>query len=125
MDDRVFAFVVVLMGLSMPLHALKFYTETLGFKVQTDQEFIPGGQRWIELSIPGAETGLALFTPEGHEDRVGTFQPMSFRCDDVFQTADRLKQRGVKFFEEPKKESWGSSAIFEDPEGNKFVLSSR
>ena len=90
--------------------ALKFYTDSLGFKVQTDQEFVPGGQRWIELSIPGASTGLSLFTPPGHE---------------VSQTAETLKQRGVKFFQEPKKESWGTSAIFEDPEGNKFVLSSR
>lgn len=105
--------------------ALKFYTESLGFKVQTDQEFVPGGQRWIELSIPGSSTGLSLFTPEGHEDRVGTFQPISFWCDDVSETAEGLKRRGVKFFQEPKKESWGSSAIFEDVEGNKFVLSSR
>lgn len=105
--------------------ALAFYTESLGFKVRTDQEFIPGGQRWIELSIPGADTGLALFTPEGHENRIGSFQPISFWCDDVFQTAEVLKQRGVKFFQEPKKEQWGTSAIFEDPESNKFVLSSR
>lgn len=42
--------------------ALKFYTDVLGFKVMTDQEFISGGQRWIELSIPGADTGLSLFT---------------------------------------------------------------
>ena len=105
--------------------ALKFYTDALGFKVITDQEFIPGVQRWIELSIPGADTGLSLFTPEGHENRIGTFQPISFCCDDVFQTATTLKQRGVNFFEDPKKESWGTSAIFEDLEGNKFVLSSR
>lgn len=105
--------------------ALKFYTESLGFKVQTDQEFVPGGQRWIELSIPGSSTGLSLFTPEGHEDRVGTFQPISFWCDDLSETAEGLKRRGVKFFQESKKESWGSSAIFEDVEGNKFVLSSR
>jgi predicted enzyme related to lactoylglutathione lyase len=105
--------------------ALAFYTESLGFKVRTDQEFVPGGQRWIELSIPGADTGLALFTPEGHEDRIGGFQPISFWCDDVFQTAEVLKKRGVTFFQEPKKEHWGTSAIFEDPEGNKFVLSSR
>ena len=105
--------------------ALKFYTEALGFKVITDQEFVPGGQRWIELSIPGADTALSLFTPEGHEDRIGTFQPISFWCDDVFQTAESLGQRGVKFFQNPKKESWGTSAIFEDLEGNKFVLSSR
>jgi predicted enzyme related to lactoylglutathione lyase len=105
--------------------ALEFYTGALGFKVKTDQEFIPGGQRWIELSIPNADTGVSLFTPEGHEGRIGTFQPISFWCDDVFQTAETLKERGVKFFQEPKTEHWGSSAIFEDPEGNKFVLSSR
>src|SRR5690348_18276686 len=104
--------------------ALKFYTEKLGFKVLTDQPFTPK-QRWIELAIPGAESGLSLFTPEGHENRIGTFQPISFWCDDVFQTAEVLKERGVKFFQDPKKESWGCSAIFEDPEGNKFVLSSR
>ena len=105
--------------------ALKFYTQALGFKVVTDQEFIPGGQRWIELSIPGADTGLSLFTPDGHEDRIGTFQPISFWCDDVFQTFEVLKQKAVKFFQNPQKETWGTSAIFEDPEGNKFVLSSR
>ena len=105
--------------------ALAFYTESLGFKVKTDQEFIPGGQRWIELSIPGADTGLALFTPEGHEDRIGSFQPISFWCDDVFQTAEAFRQRGIKFFQEPKKEQWGASAIFEDSDSNKFVLSSR
>ena len=66
---------------SIPVHnqdaALKFYTEKLGFKVVTDQPF-DGKQRWIELLIPGAETWIALFTPEGHEDRVGGFQPMYF-----------------------------------------------
>jgi len=105
--------------------ALTFYTEKLGMKIKTDQEFIPGGQRWIELSIPGADTGLSLFTPEGHENRIGTFQPISFWCDDVVQTAAALKQRGVRFYQDPKTESWGTSAIFEDTEGNKFVLSSR
>jgi len=64
--------------------ALKFYTETLGFKVMTDQPFTPT-QRWIELLIPGAETGLSLFTPEGHEDRIGEFHSISFWCDDVCQ----------------------------------------
>ena len=53
--------------------AVKFYTEKLGFKVATNQEFGNGGQRWIELLIPGAETRLALFTPPGHENRIGGF----------------------------------------------------
>src|SRR5277367_4485518 len=104
--------------------SLKFYTEKLGFKVITDQP-MGEGQRWIELMIPGADTGLALFTPEGHEKRIGDFQSISFWCDDVFATSAILKQKGVTFFEEPKNEVWGSVAIFQDPDGNKFVLSSR
>jgi catechol 2,3-dioxygenase-like lactoylglutathione lyase family enzyme len=104
--------------------ALKFYTEALGFKVITDQPYTPT-QRWIELGIPGADTGLALFTPEGHEDRIGKFQSISFWCDDVFATEKTLKQRGVSFTQDAKAESWGTAAIFNDPDGNQFVLSSR
>jgi predicted enzyme related to lactoylglutathione lyase len=103
--------------------ALKFYTESLGFKVTTDQPF--GKQRWIELMIPGADTGLALFTPEGHEKRIGEFQSISYWCDDVFAAADALKQKGVSFTQDPRNEVWGSVAVFKDPDGNQFVLSSR
>ena len=104
--------------------ALRFYTEALGFKVVTDQPFTPT-QRWIELMIPGADSGLALFTPEGQEDRIGEFQSISFWCDDVFATTAMLKQKGVSFDQDPKEESWGTSAILRDPDGNRFVLSSR
>lgn len=103
--------------------ALSFWTEKCGLKVATDQAF--GPQRWIELLIPGSETGLVLFTMPGDEARIGTQQPMSLWCDDVFATAAGMKTKGVTFFQEPKKEQWGTSAIFEDPDGNKFVLSSR
>jgi catechol 2,3-dioxygenase-like lactoylglutathione lyase family enzyme len=103
--------------------ALKFYTEKLGFKVVTDQPFTDK-QRWIELLIPGAESGLALFTPPGQEERIGQFQPISFWCDDVFAAAKTLKSKGVAFAQEPKTEVWGSIAIFKDPDGNQFALSS-
>jgi catechol 2,3-dioxygenase-like lactoylglutathione lyase family enzyme len=104
--------------------ALKFYTEKLGFRVMTDQPF-DGNQRWIELGIPGAESQLVLFTPQGHEDRIGGFQPMTFWSDDVFATAKELKSKGVEFVQDPKKEHWGTSSIFKDVEGNQFVLSGR
>ena len=104
--------------------SLKFFTEKLGFKVATDQPFNEK-QRWIELMVPGAETGLVLFTPPGQENRVGEFQPLSFWCDDVFATTKVMKSKGVEFEADAKKESWGTSAIFKDVDGNKFVLSSR
>jgi catechol 2,3-dioxygenase-like lactoylglutathione lyase family enzyme len=104
--------------------ALKFYTEALGFKVITDQPFT-ATQRWIELLIPGAETGLALFTPDGHEGRIGSFQSLSFWCEDVFATAAGMKSKGVVFTQEPSTEVWGSVAVFADPDGNQFALSSK
>ena len=104
--------------------ALKFWTELMGFKVMTDQPMGPG-QRWIELGIGKSETGLVLFTPEGHEDRIGGFFNGSFACDDVEATYRQLTAKGVKFVKPPKKEDWGTSALFEDWEGNTFVLSSR
>jgi predicted enzyme related to lactoylglutathione lyase len=104
--------------------SLKFYTEKLGFKVATDQP-MGNGQRWIELKIPGADTLLALFTPEGHEDRIGGFQPMTFWCDDVMATSQALKAKGVAFSQEPKTEVWGTMAKFKDVDGNQFVLSNR
>ena len=104
--------------------SLKFYTEALGMKVITDQPFTQD-QRWIELLIPGAPTGIALYTPQGHERRIGEFQSISFWCDDVFATTKVLKSKGVSFTQEPKNESWGSIAVFKDPDGNQFALSSK
>jgi predicted enzyme related to lactoylglutathione lyase len=104
--------------------ALEFYTKKLGFQIMTDQPF-GGGQRWIELSIPGAETEVVLFTPQGHEDRVGTFSGVSFLTDNVQKTYEDLSARGVEFTQPPKKESWGTSATFKDTDGNMFVMSSR
>ena len=104
--------------------ALKFYTEKLGFKVATDQP-MGDGQRWIELLIPGADSRLALFTPPGHEDRIGSFQSLTFWCDDVFATARKLASNGVEFTQGPKAEVWGTFAKFKDSDGNLFVVSSR
>ena len=104
--------------------ALEFYTTTLGFSVATDQPF-SDTQRWIELRIPGAETRLVLFTPPGHADRIGTFSNVTFLADDVERTYEELRARGVSFAQPPKVEAWGTSAIFADPDGNSFVLSSK
>jgi len=104
--------------------ALEFYTGKLGFRVLTDRPF-NARQRWIELLIPGAESKLALFTPEGHENRIGGLQPLTFWCDDVFATAKALKAKGVAFAADPKTEVWGTMAIFKDVDGNQFVLSNK
>jgi predicted enzyme related to lactoylglutathione lyase len=104
--------------------ALEFYTRKLGFTVFTDQPFSEK-QRWIELAIPSAQTGVVLFTPDGHEDRIGSFTGISLAADDVQTTYEQLTAKGVEFLKPPKKEDWGTSAIFKDQDGNQFILSSR
>ena len=104
--------------------SLEFFTNCLGFSVATDQPF-DDEQRWIELRIPGAQTRLVLFTPPEHEARIGTFQHVAFVADDVKATHQALVDRGVEFVQEPQEADWGTAAVFKDPDGNVFVLSSK
>jgi len=104
--------------------ALAFWVGKMGFRIVTDQPMGPD-KRWIELGIPGAETGIVLFTPEGQEDRIGTFFNGSFACDNLDYSWRQLSERGVEFEGPPEKQPWGSFAKFRDPDGNSFVLSSR
>ncbi len=104
--------------------ALAFYTGKLGFRILTDQQ-MSETQRWIELSIPGAETGIVLFTPDGHEDRIGTFINTSWEVDNVETTYSELLANGVEFKGPPEKQPWGTFVMMRDSEGNQIVLSSR
>src|SRR6185295_4178546 len=72
--------------------AVAFYTEKLGFKIVTDQPL--GDQRWIEMRVGASETRVVLFTPDGQQDRIGTFFNGSFACDNVERTYEELKARG-------------------------------
>lgn len=104
--------------------SLAFFTEKLGFAVATDQPF-SDDQRWIELRIPGAETRLVLFRMDAAVDPDGKMTGISFLTDNVQATYEELAGRGVEFVQEPQDADWGSAAVFRDPEGNVFVLSSK
>jgi predicted enzyme related to lactoylglutathione lyase len=123
-DDRIM--IKAVKFVSIPVrnqdHALEFYTKKLGMRVITDSPF-DDTQRWIELSIPRADTKIVLFTARGQEGLIGTMMNVTFVADDVVATATELKARGVEFVQEPEKADWGTAAIFKDCDGNEFVLS--
>jgi predicted enzyme related to lactoylglutathione lyase len=104
--------------------ALDFWTRQVGFTVLSDQPFSEA-QRWIELQVGNSDTRFVLFTPDGQEDRIGSFWSGALACDDVEATYRQLSGRGVEFVSPPKKQPWGTFATFRDPDGNQFVLSSR
>jgi lactoylglutathione lyase len=107
--------------------ALDFYTKTLGFELLRNAPMGegPDAPRWIEVAPKGADTILVLFTPQGQEDRIGTFSNVMFACDDVRGTYEELHARGVEFPDKPRKEFWGWWAVFKDPDGNAYGLSQR
>ena len=102
--------------------SLAFYTEKLGFKLVTDQPH-DEKQRWIELRIGGSDTRFVLSTMD--ENRIGSMFAGALACDNVEKTYQELSARGVKFMGPPQQMEWGSFAMFEDIDGNKFMLSSR
>ena len=75
--------------------------------------------------VDTVETGVVLFTPEGHEDRIGTFVSTSWEVDNIDKTYGELVERGVEFAKPPEKQPWGTVAIMKDSEGNQIVLAGR
>ena len=104
--------------------ALQFWTDRVGCRVLTDQPFNEQ-QRWIELRIGSSETRLVLFVFDEQGLKPGSRFNGALACDNVEQTYQELTAKGVEFTAPPQKQPWGTFAIFKDPDGNSFVLSSR
>jgi uncharacterized glyoxalase superfamily protein PhnB len=117
--------------------ALAFYTEKLGFEVQSDVTLPEMGNfRWLTVAPPGQpDTAIVLMAiPEGpvidDETREqirtlmgkGMASVLFFTTDDVRHTYDELKARGVEFSEEPEERPYGIDSGFRDPSGNSFRL---
>ncbi len=112
-------------------HALKFYTETLGFKVKTD---IPaGGARWITLVPPDEADGPELLLEPCGLDIAKTYRKALYEkgipftmlaSDNVQEEYERLKSKGV-VFKMPPMQSPGSGpmiAAFDDTCGNYIMM---
>jgi predicted enzyme related to lactoylglutathione lyase len=101
--------------------ALEFYVEKLGFQLESDSPF-GEGERWIEVSIPGAETRMVLYAADAHKPLIGTFSPIMFSSPNLTRTAQALQERGVEIVQPLTTEFWGSYLIFKDPDGNSFLV---
>ncbi|MEO6550454.1 MAG: VOC family protein [Ferruginibacter sp.] len=115
--------------------AYDFYTNKLGFKVVTDVPMGPGA-RWLTVcppEQPGFEINLfsinegTMFTKEtagimAELIKKGTFGCGVFTCSDIYATYEEMKAKGVEFTKAPKKEFYGTEALFKDDSGNWFSL---
>ena len=90
-------------------NSTKFYRDTLGLVVKN------ATNEWTEFFTSG--TVLALH-PAKTRVKPNSSMLVGFMVSDLESIATSLKGKNVKFFKEPKEESFGNHAIIEDPDGH-------
>jgi lactoylglutathione lyase len=106
--------------------ALVFWTERLGFELHQDTPY--GEERWIEVRTPDQRLILVLSPRRNERRSASDMLPTSnvfFFCDDLLETYEELRLRGVRFPQPPIELSFGSWSMFQDQEGNRFALHPR
>ncbi|MFF1409117.1 VOC family protein [Streptomyces sp. NPDC058289] len=108
--------------------AIDFYTRALGFDLAEDTPR-PDGSRWVVVRPPGATESailLARAKDDAQRSRVGdqTGGRVGFflYTDDFAADHARMTAEGVRFLEEPRHETYGSVAVFQDLYGNRWDL---
>jgi lactoylglutathione lyase len=104
--------------------AIDFYTSKLGWE-KTMDEPMGDGYRWVTLAPSTTQTAFTLMKRDAETPRrADRMSGVIMEVDDVYQTCDELRRRGVQFTEPPRTEPWGGWAMFEDSEGNVHGLHS-
>ena len=107
--------------------ALAFYRDKLGFRVDNDTP-LAGGKRWITVAPSGSGARLLLAeaadpTQAAAIGRQGAGRVWLFlHTDDFAHDHAALAARGVRFLETPRREGYGTVAVFEDLYGNRWDL---
>jgi catechol 2,3-dioxygenase-like lactoylglutathione lyase family enzyme len=106
--------------------AIAYYTGALGFELVEDTP-LGGEKRWVLVAPPGGNgTRLLLAraaTPEQEKrigDQTGGRVFLFLHTDDFWRDYRAMQSRGVRFMEEPRREPYGTVAVFEDLYGNRW-----
>ena len=107
--------------------AATFYTTALGFAVVGDMD-LGSGKRWLVLGPPGGGSRILLARAAGPEqearigDQAGGRVFLFLETDDFERDHRRMTAAGVRFREAPRREPYGTVAVFEDLYGNLWDL---
>ncbi|TKT75341.1 VOC family protein [Aquamicrobium sp. LC103] len=108
--------------------AIRHYTEVLGFVLVKDTD-LGGGKRWVLVApSPDAPTRLLLAQARGERqsarvgDQTGGRVGFFVETDDFCRDYRLMRARGADFREKPRKEEYGTVAVFADLYGNLFDL---
>ena len=105
---------------------IAYFRDVLGLTLAEDTA-LGGGKRWVVMTGAGGARML-LAQADGEAQRAAIGNQTGGRVGFFMQTDDfaadhaRLLAAGVIFLEEPRRESYGSVAVFVDAFGNKWDL---
>ena len=109
--------------------AIAFYVGTLDFALVEDTYIEQQDKRWVVVAPPGStESRLLLARAAGGDQasRVGNQTGgrvfLFLYTDDFWRDFRAYKAKGVTFVREPKEESYGTVAVFQDLYGNLWDL---
>lgn len=112
--------------------AIDFYTNKLDFTLVEDTYQPEQDKRWVVVAPPGANgTSLLLARAATAEqenfigNQTGGRVFLFLNTDDFWRDYNEMVSRGIKFVREPKVESYGTVAVFEDLYGNRWDLLER
>ena len=103
--------------------ALDFYVGTLGFEKVVDVPMGPD-MRWVEVSVSGAETTIALAPPPENKDAGGKETGIILDTSDVDGAHATLKEAGVDVDDEVSRYGGPVPPMFwlRDPDGNSLIV---
>lgn len=108
--------------------AIAFYVDAVGFELREDTPR-GDGSRWVVVAPRGAqETALLLAragTPEQRArigDQTGGRVGLFLNTEDFDADHARMTAAGVTFLEAPRREEYGTVAVFADLYGNRWDL---
>jgi catechol 2,3-dioxygenase-like lactoylglutathione lyase family enzyme len=112
--------------------AIAFYCGTLGFDLLEDTPQPDQGKRWVVVQPPGG-AGAALLlaraaTPDQSArvgDQTGGRVFLFLETDDIARDHAELSARGVAFVRPPRRETYGTVAVFRDLYGTLWDLIER
>ena len=97
--------------------ALSFYTKKLEFKLTSDKKLAPG-IRWVAVAPNEHSETMIVFEKASRKEEAQAVGKqlnnmlVQLETDDLDETYNTLKKRGVEFVEEPKVAPWGKQAVF-------------
>ena len=109
--------------------AIEFYTKKLNFTLIEDTYQAEQDKRWVVVAPPGSigtTLLLARASKAEQEPFVGNQSGgrvfLFLNTDDFYRDYNEMVSRGIKFVRAPKKEIYGTVAVFEDLYGNLWDL---